>query len=463
MASESSLAAKSGSIGPEDLARLDETEGLQDRGKVLATACMGFFTDAYDLFIIGLVLVILKKQWGVTGGIEKLGASSVALLTAAFGSWAFGRLADRYGRKSVYGWEMLVLAAGALASAFSPNIWWLIGFRAILGFGIGGDYPVSSTIMSEYAGRRDRGKLVALVFSAQGIGLVVGPLIAVVLLAAGVAPDPTWRILLGLGALPALSVFWMRRQIAETPRFRLAQQDRAADRRAERTRLLGNRMLARWLFAASITWFLFDFAYYGDTIASDSIVKKVVAHATPLQTSGIELGIFAIFSLPAFYIAAFTIDRIGRRRLQIFGFLGIAVFFALVWAIPGATGATIPFILLFGATYFFSQCGPNTTTFVYPSEIFPVDVRTTGNGIASGIAKMGAFAGAAILPALVDSMGISDMVLIPAALALAGAIFTLMLPEPAGNTLEEISEPSSRTAANQQPKKTGGQIAHSPG
>jgi MFS transporter, PHS family, inorganic phosphate transporter len=125
----SSLSADASTIRAEDLHRLDEAEGLQDRGKILATACMGFFTDAYDLFIIGLVLVILKKQWGVTGGIEKLGASSVALLTAAIGSWAFGRLADRFGRKSVYGWEMLVLAAGAIASAFSPNIWWLIGLR----------------------------------------------------------------------------------------------------------------------------------------------------------------------------------------------------------------------------------------------------------------------------------------------------------------------------------------------
>ena len=391
--------------------------------------------------------MILKKQWGVTGGIEKLGASSVALLTAAVGAWAFGRLADRFGRKSVYGWEMLVLAAGAIASAFSPNIWWLIGFRAILGFGIGGDYPVSSTIMSEYAGRRDRGKMVALVFSAQGVGLVVGPLLAVALLGVGIAPDPVWRILLGVGALPALSVFWLRRRIAETPRFRLAQQEKErpnTGRHHERTQLVRNRLLARWLFAASITWFLFDFAYYGDTIASDSIVSKVAKHATPLQTSAIELAIFAIFSLPAFYVAAFTIDRIGRRRLQIIGFVGVALFFALVAAIPGAATNIAPFVLLFGATYFFSQFGPNTTTFVYPSEIFPVDVRTTGNGIASGVAKVGAFAGAAILPALVTSWGLSDMILIPVGLSLVGALFTLLLPEPSGSTLEEISEPAPR-------------------
>jgi len=93
--------------------------------------------------------------------------------------------------------------------------------------------------------------------------------------------------------------------------------------------------ITRWLFAASITWFLFDFAYYGDTIPSDSIVSKVAKHATPLRTSAIELAIFAIFSLPAFYIAAFTIDRIGRRRLHIIGFVGVALFFCPCRGYPG--------------------------------------------------------------------------------------------------------------------------------
>jgi MFS transporter, PHS family, inorganic phosphate transporter len=430
-------------VSADDLQRLDDSEGIEGRGRILLTAGAGFFTDAYDLFIIGLVIVILKDQWKLNG-FQQLALSSSALLTAAFGAWLFGRLADRFGRKSVYGWEMLVLAAGAIASAFSPDVWWLIAFRAILGFGVGGDYPVSSTIISEYAGRKDRGKMVALVFSAQGIGLVVGPLLAVMLLAGGVSTSLTWRLLLAAGAIPALAVFWLRRQIAETPRFRLAQQQAEEtgrdSARTQRRQLFGDRRLVRWLFAASAAWFLFDFAYYGTTIASSNIVTKVASNATPLQTSAIELGIFAVFSLPAFYVAAFTIDRIGHRRLQIIGFIAIAVLFALVFAIPGASTVLLPFVLLFGGTYFFSQFGPNTTTFVIPSEIFPVDVRTTGDGIAAGAAKIGAFAGAAILPALVTSWGLANMVLIPAGLSVAGAAVTLLLPEPSGSTLEEISD-----------------------
>lgn len=431
-------------LSPEDLQRLDEHDDPRDRRRILFTAGMGFFTDAYDLFIIGLVVTILQKEWGVAG-VEKLLLSSGALLTAAVGAWLFGRLADKLGRRSVYGWEMLVLAAGAVASAVSPSVWWLIAFRAVLGFGVGGDYPVSSTIMSEYAGRRNRGRMIALVFSSQGIGLVVGPLLAVILLAAGISPSVTWRILLAAGAIPALSVFYLRRRVAETPRFRLLVQQRQAEQaeapaRVRESVLLRNRQLRRWLFAISATWFLFDFAYYGDTIGSAQIVKKVVSHASVLQTSAINLAIFAIFSLPAFYLAAFTIDRIGRRTMQVVGFLGIAVGFLVLATVPTARTETALFIIVFGATYFFSQFGPNTTTFVFPAELFPASARTTGDGIAAGIAKLGAFAGAAALPALLTSLGLATMVLIPAGVAALGALITMFLPETKRRSLESLTD-----------------------
>ena len=148
--------------------------------------------------------------------------TSTALLASAFGAILFGRVADMLGRKRIYGYEVLVLAAGAIASAFSPDIWWLIGFRIILGIGIGGDYPVSATLMSEYAGKKSRGMMVSLVFAMQAAGLVFGPLLAAAFLASGLSHDLVWRLLLAFGAIPALAVFQMRRQMAESPRYLLA-------------------------------------------------------------------------------------------------------------------------------------------------------------------------------------------------------------------------------------------------
>src|SRR5947209_18255349 len=191
--------------------------------KAMLTSGMCFFTDAYDLFIIGVVLAILTPIWSLNKfEISLIGSTS--LIAAALGSILFGRLADYVGRRSIYGFTLIVLAAGAIASALSPNVVWLLIFRFILGLGIGGDYPLGATLISEYANRRDRGKLITMVFSMQGLGLIVGPLVAIILLASGINHDLAWRIMLGLGAVPALGTFYLRRQIAETPRFALSMQ-----------------------------------------------------------------------------------------------------------------------------------------------------------------------------------------------------------------------------------------------
>ena len=441
-------------ITREVLARMDELSPCSDHWKILITAGMGFFADAYDLFIIGVAATLITAGWHIASYQKSL-LSSLALLTSAAGAVVFGRLADKLGRKKVYGYEVLVLAAGAIASACAPGIWWLIAFRGILGFGIGGDYPVSATIMSECASRHDRGRMVSLVFSMQGAGLVIGPLVAIGLLKAGLRPDLAWRVMLALGAVPALAVFWLRRRLRETPRFLLAQTETAGtgqplgrpagvDRPAGIRGVLAEPRLLRWLAGASLAWLLFDFAYYGNTISSPMIVKLVSPHASLVGATAVTLAIFAIAALPGYLLAAFTIDRIGRRRMQAGGFAIIAAAFAGLWLIPAATTSVLPFLLLFGATYFFAEFGPNTTTFVYPAEIFPVRVRTTSHGIAAAAGKLGAFAGTYALTALLPAIGFGRTSAIVAGVCLLGLLVTVtLLPEPKGISLEELTEPGS--------------------
>jgi MFS family permease len=433
-------------VSPELLRQLDEGAVDNQQWKILLTAGTGLFTDAYDLFVIGVVASLLKTEWHIVGYQKSL-LSSVALLTSAVGAVVFGRIADRLGRKKIYGWEVIVLAVGALASAFSPNLWWLVGFRAVLGFGIGGDYPVSATIMSEYATKANRGRMVALVLAMQGAGLIIGPAIAIGLLATGMSDDTIWRILLAFGAVPGLAVFYLRRRISETPRFLLAQMEakeaeQTASREGRRTGPAGvfsdRRLL---LIGASLSWFLFDFVYYGNTISSSSIVSLVAPHASLITKTAYTLAIFAVAALPAYLLAAATIDRIGRKFMQTFGFAMIALAFLLLWVIPGAVTTTLPFLLLFGATYVFAEFGPNTTTFVYPAEIFPVRVRTTSHGIAAAAGKLGAFAGTYALDSLLSDWGLGRCCLLVAGVALLGAVVTLaLLPEPRGKSLEEITD-----------------------
>ena len=136
------------------------------------------------------------------------------------------------GRKRVYWLVAAIMIVGALGSALSPSFWVLIGFRFVLGFGVGGDYPVSAVMVSEYANRKDRGKLVGMVFGTQALGLIVGPLIALALLGSGVSNDLTWRVLLGLGAVPAAAVIYLRCRMPESPRYQVQVQGRAGRRRA---------------------------------------------------------------------------------------------------------------------------------------------------------------------------------------------------------------------------------------
>jgi MFS family permease len=442
-------------INRDLLATLDEAKTSSKHWKILLTSGMGFFTDAYDLFIIGVVMSLIVQEWHIASWQKSL-VSSLALLTSAIGAVVFGKVADQLGRKKIYGWEVLVLAIGAVASALSPNIWWLLGFRAVLGFGIGGDYPVSATIMSEYANRAHRGRMVSLVFAMQGAGLVIGPAVAIGLLATGMSHDLAWRLMLGLGAIPAMSVFYLRRKIKETPRFQLAQIEKAEYEREAIAHgrpiglrgVLADRRLLRWLIGASLTWFLFDIAYYGNTIASPIIVGLVAPHAGLIATTTYTLAIFAVAALPAYLIAAATIDWIGRKKLQILGFVVMAAAFAGLWLIPGATSVVWLFLVLFGATYFFAEFGPNTTTFVYPAEIFPVRVRTTSHGIAAAAGKIGAFVGTYALTTLLPVIGLGRTSAIVALVCLLGALATLaLLPEPKGQSLETLTEaPLPRSA-----------------
>jgi MFS family permease len=452
-----------------DFSEMDNAGISREHWKIMFISGMGFFTDAYDLFVIGVVMALLKPMWHV-GKVEEGLVESTALLAAAFGALLFGRIADMVGRKRIYGVEVLVLAAGAIACAFSPNIWWLIGFRFILGVGIGGDYPVSATIMSEYAGKAHRGMLVSLVFAMQAAGLIVGPLLAAGLLSTSLSHDIIWRILVSFGALPALAVYWSRRHLKETPRFLAAagheEDDKGNLRKSSNFndkehsvsfwdgfhRLVDDKRILMRLLGASAAWFLLDFAYYGNTVSSPLVLSALNSDHTVLQKTLTQLGIFTIFAAPGYAVAALCMDKLGRKTIQCLGFGMMAGTFGLLALIPNIAKLTYPFLIIYGLSYFFSEFGPNATTFVYPSEIFPVRVRTTGHGISAALGKIGGFVGVFTFPFLMNWHGLGAAEGTAAIISSLGLITTVfLLPETKGKSLEEISDepasPAERAAA----------------
>jgi PHS family inorganic phosphate transporter-like MFS transporter len=440
---------------------LDEAPMSRYHLRTVVVSGMGFFTDAYCLFVIGVALSLIKGQWHLrTTQVSAIG--SATLFAAFLGAVVFGRLADVLGRKRVYAVVAGLMIAGGLAGAAAPGFWWLLAARFVLGIGIGGDYPVSAVLMSEYANRRHRGRLVGLVFSMQALGLIVGPAVGLVLLASGIPHEVAWRLMLGLEAVPAAAVLWLRTRMPESPRYQARVRGQATtavaefaayadgsvrapelvDARVARlplAALVRSRRLLVLLVGTAGAWFLVDYAFYGNTISTPLVLKGLAPHASLAATLGWSLALFSLFALPGYVLAFASMDAIGHRRLQVLGFGVMAVAFALLGAFPVLSATLPPFLALYGVSYLFTEFGPNTTTFVLPSEVFPVSVRTTGHGIAAGVGKLGAFVGVFLFPVLEGALGLRGSFLVSASASVLGVAVSFLLPEPARRSLEEVS------------------------
>ena len=454
-----------------DSAAIDLTEAMDEAPisqfhlKALFTSGMGFFTDAYDLFIIGTASVLITKEWHLSSTQSGL-INSMTLLGAFLGAILYGRVADLVGRKKIYGLEAAIMLVFALASAFSPSVGFLIAFRFILGLGVGGDYPVSAVLMGEYANRKDRGKLVGTVFALQAAGTVAGYTVGLALLSTGINHDYAWRIMLALGAVPSAAVLYSRRRMPESPRYlarvkgnvQKAATSLAAysggvmapangsngavkPQRMRFSQLISNRRYLVALIGTAGTWFVFDYAYYGNSVSAPLIVKTVLGKgATTTEALAFNLIVFTVAAVPGYVLAAAFMDRIGHRRLQLIGFPLMGLAFLLIGVIPGVTVAIAPFLVLFGISYFFAEFGPNTTTFVLAGECYPTSLRTTGHGISAGIAKLGAFIGVYLFPDISKAFGVGGALEFSAGMALIGLLLTFLIPETTGRSLEEISD-----------------------
>ncbi len=437
------------------------------------TAGMGFFTDAYDLFIIGVVTALLTPIWHLTT-FDLMLVNSTALFAAVFGALIFGRLMDRLGRKTVYGIEAMLLTGGAILSAFAPNLFFLIVFRFIVGIGVGGDYPMSGIIMSEYSNRKRRGFLVNSVFAMQGFGLLVGPAVAAALLASGVSDPVAWRLMLGLGAIPAAVVIWLRRSIAETPHFMLGAKGDVqgaaqvvGDLTATKVESAGeveplsnagsmlfrNRHFLITLLGTAFSWMFLDMAFYGNSVSSSLVMKALSPTGSLLTHTLTSMFIFLIAAVPGYWVSALTIDRLGRKFIQIMGFLIMAVAYGVLWLVPGIAQQTTEFLLVYAVSYFFIEFGPNSTTFVFPSEVFPVTVRGLGFGISASAGKFGAAIAAFLFPLLLLRWHLSGTMGLLSVISLMGAILTwLALRESKGLTLREASHEHLMESGNPEPK-----------
>jgi MFS family permease len=439
-------------------AELDEQSFKRFHWLTLFTTGMGVFTDGYDLSSIGLVLPLVLATFGfakLTGLQSGLLAGS-ALVGAAVGALIFGALAQR-GRKKFYGLDVTVMAIMAAAQAFAPNLWSLIFIRFLLGIGIGADYVLSPTIMAEHANRRDRGKKIGLGFGVMWpTGAAVAALVSLLLGALHVDPGLRWRLVLAFGCVPAISVLYLRRKMPETARYlsRLAGDQASATEVVRRisgappatSPLLDRREWqevfsrhARPIFGAALLWLLFDIVVYSGILFGPSLI----AQGLGLAPTTFSLITSFVFVVPGALIGVAMIDRIGRKQLQTWGFIGAAILLGLFAGLHDEAMAMPALgMLLFGLYSLLITAGPSTVAGagILGVELSPTRIRTIGQSVTVVGGRIGASISAFLFPLLFGVLGETGVIWLLAAVSIVGAICTMLLiPETAGRSLEDIN------------------------
>ncbi|KAE8685461.1 putative inorganic phosphate transporter 1-12 [Hibiscus syriacus] len=324
------------------------------------------------------------------------------------------------GRKRVYGLTLMLMVICSLASGLSfgrsPT-----SVMAWLGFGIGGDYPLSATIMSEYANKKTRGAFIAAVFAMQGFGILAGGMVVIVVSGAFKAMYPSppfekspdrstvpeadyvWRIILMFGALPALLTYYWRIKMPETARFTALVAKDAKQASADMSKVLEvdlveERQQEKPKERRESEFGLFSPQFLVFTaIGWIPKAKTMNAIEEVYRIARAQTLIALCSTVPGYWFTMSLIDTMGRFRIQLMGFTFMTLFmFALSipyhhWTLPHNR---IRFVVMYSLTFFFSNFGPNATTFVVPAEIFQAQLRSTYQGISAASGKEGAMVGA---------------------------------------------------------------------
>ncbi|KAL3455767.1 major facilitator superfamily domain-containing protein [Aspergillus heterothallicus] len=461
---------------------------------VVIVAGIGFFTDAYAIFSVNMVVPMLETVYWQNEDEHvrnnyKVALSISTLGGALVGQVLFGVAADIWGRRKMYGLELGVLIFTTIGLALSSEgavgsmsvIGLLIFWRFFMGLGLGGDYPLSAVICSEFAPTRIRGRMLAAVFFCQSLGALAANLVALIAVAgfrhqlredysgttcSGACirdVDRMWRLIVGLGAVPAFIALWFRLTIVESPRYTAEVTQNslqaAADvsyffRSGEDVAIPEMRQAAeengisptttrpdsypssinssrssvaeeaiprvdlatfwtafkafaarprtfRLLFATCSCWFFLDLPFYGLGLISPDVIRTIWSgsntHDPPLYDSYFQISyrsmvVVSSGAVVGNLLAIFTIDRLGRRNMQLNGFFWLFILNLVIGGAfkPLARGHdSSALIVLYVLSQIFFNFGPNTTTYIIPAEIFPTRFRCTSHGLAAASGKLG--------------------------------------------------------------------------
>jgi putative MFS transporter len=434
--------------------RLDRLPFTREHGRLVFGSGLGWALDAMDVGLISFVLAALaaQQQWGVSSS-ELSWIASIGFVGMAVGATAGGLLADRIGRRQVFALTLLVFGLATGAAALSWSVGALMAFRFLVGLGLGAELPVASTLVSEFAPARVRGRVVVWLEAFWALGWTLAALIGFLVVPGS---DAGWRWALAIGALPALYAAVVRWGLPESVRFletrgRVEEAESAVRRFEESAGVAavesplpapvaapGPRALwaagTRPRTAALWTvWFSINFAYYGAFIWLPTLL---VANGFTLTKSFGYTLVITLAQLPGYAAAAFLIERWGRRPTLATFLAGSAVGAALFAAADSNTA-----ILLTGMLLSFFNLGAWGALYAVTPEVYPTVLRATGAGAAAGFGRLASILAPLCVPPLVDAGGTGLVFGTFAAFFVLAALATWGLPERRGQALDDVETP----------------------
>ena len=448
---------------------IDDAPTSKFHRRLLIACCGGPFLDGYILSLVGVALVGFNADIpssSVTQGL--IGAAS--LVGMFFGAIGFGALTDRIGREKMYALDLAVLVIACGLSAFVSDAWQLILLRFIIGLAVGADYPIATSLLTEFTPRNKRGFMIGVSGLAWSVGAMFAFLLSfiVVQVSGGYG---MWRWMLFSGAVVGIVVVLLRRGIPESPRW-LASRGRLVEAEQVMKQVYGPDAT----LPADLPVDEERTSFWGDmsTIVRGGYLKRIVmcgtlylAQITPqyalytfgaiiLAAAGLEgstastLGelliatLFAVGIVPALRL----IETWGRRPMTVwpFALMALPLMGLGLWK-----DAPSWFVIGAFAFYAFVSGGPSVLQWIYPNELFPTKIRATAVGLSVGISRIGAASGTYLLPVSIASLGLSTTLWIAAGMTLIALVVCIAWsPETKGRTLAEtssLSAPTPRTRA----------------
>ncbi|MEN6414527.1 MAG: MFS transporter [Veillonellales bacterium] len=423
------------------IARMDRLPLSPFHYRMLTVNGFAWAFDAFDVGLVTFVVTALVKAWQLTPGQVGviLSAGMAGMLVGAFFS---GPIADRWGRKAVFQWTMLIFSVFSLLCAVAWDFWSLVIFRFFVGVGLGGETPVVTALLGEFVPSRDRGKVQGLLNCFWAVGWLAAAAIAFFII-----PAAGWRWAFVAGAIPALYIWVVRLHIPESPRW-LALKGKVEEANAVVSQIetivsrthtvppvdaasvnavpdMGKTSVGT-LFSSDyvkrtimlwVLWFLGMFGYYGLFAWMPTLLVKA-GHS--MVKSFQYVFFMQLAYLPNQILSAYLMDKWGRKRLLIGNLLlsGVA---AVIFGIALGQNLNTGEVLLLGVITSFFVSGVWGITYTYTPELYPTGVRVTGTSWAATCSRFGSMLAPLIVGSFLNVMGVAGVYgVIAGAFILAG-------------------------------------------